>query len=360
MLSGKHVGILTFINANNYGAVLQAYSLQKKLEEMGADCELIDYRCPAIEEMHRLRTLSLHNSFKKNIANIRFNLYQAPRRKAFIRFKSTMKISPNYTLDSISETNSKYDLFLTGSDQVFNLSLTKGDITYFLDFAEPNKKKVAFAASLGSFVEEEKTRYQKLLSSFDAISLREQSAIRLFEEKLSIKADFVPDPVFLHSKEEWINLLSLKEKQESYVLLYSLHNLPLSYEIANRIAREKGKKLFVITKSMKPAGSMNRLLKNESPKSFLEWIMNADTVITDSFHGTAFSLIFEKEFLVTLPNNYQERITDMLDDLGISQCMVNQERDIFENNIWTEEIKDRFRKYCAIGTEYLGYLDSMK
>ena len=304
------IGILTFCNANNYGAVLQAFSLEKKIQALFGQAQLIDYRCPAIEAMHKKRPVFGTGNIKKSVYNFLYNFAFFPRKKGFERFRSYMNRSRIYSRDTIHEANNEYDVFISGSDQVFNLSLTKGDRTYFLDFVEAEKKKVAYAASLGAFLSEEKESYQKLLNRFDAISLREKASAQIIKNELGIDAQVIPDPVFLHSKEEWKELLHLKEQtnDKPYILIYSLYESKELYRLAQAVKDQLGYKTVLITKALRPLAKADKIIRDADPIRFAELVMNAEYVVTNSFHGTAFSLIFEKQMSVLKPAAAPERI----------------------------------------------------
>jgi len=348
------IGILTFCNAYNLGAALQAFSLQKKMEELGNQVELIDYRCPAIEKMHQPHpVLQRGLTLKARIYNLLFNLTYPSRKKQFQRFQQEMKRSHSYTRGNIAETNGKYDLFITGSDQVFNLKLTGNDSTYFLDFVT-NGKKASYAPSLGPFIPEQKERYREWLGSFDALSVREKSSAEQLQRELGIHAEVMPDPVFLHSKEAWRELLGIQEKRgEKYVLIYALLEKPELYAIANKVAKEKKLKIYVITKLLKPRGKADRVLRDVGPKDFVELISNAEYVVTNSFHGTAFSLIFEKPFTTLLPENAPERIEDLLQDMKLEQRATHSSRDVDVTSINYQLHREYIRNYENKGIDYL-------
>lgn len=323
------IGILTFCNAYNLGGALQAFSLQKALEETGQDAELIDYRCPAIENMHKLRPV-LHRgiSLKSRVYNIIHNIVFFPRRIRYKKFQQCMKRSRKYSRDNVHEANGQYDMFITGSDQVFNLKLTGDDSTYFLDFVDKGIK-ASYAASLGIYLPDQKERYQHLLKTFDYLSVREKSTADIFEKELGIVAEDMPDPVFLHTADEWKTLVGVSaDNKHKYVLVYSLIENKDLYDIANKVAKERGLKVFAITKVLRPMGHADKCFRNAGPKEFIELIANADYVVTNSFHGTAFSLIFEKQFTTLKPASAPERIEDLLASVNLHQKITESSRQV--------------------------------
>lgn len=313
------IGILTFCDAYNLGGALQAYSLQKKLEAMGHDCELIVYHCPAIDAMHRLRPVFQPGiPWKARIYNVVNNTVFFPRRIGYRRFQRCEKRSIPYDRDTIEQADGKYDLFITGSDQVFNLKLTGEDTTYFLDFVKKSTK-AAYAASLGTYLPDKKAQYQQVLQSFAHLTVREKSTVLLLEKEMGIHADVMPDPVFLHTAGQWKALLGIEERKHrrKYLLIYALFETKELYRVARELAQEHDLRIVAITKVLRPMGRADRYLRNTGPKEFVDLVANADYVVTNSFHGTALSLVFEKQFTALLPPIAPERIVDLLTDLGI-------------------------------------------
>ncbi len=313
-------GILTFSGANNYGAALQAFSLLQKTRALGMDAELIDYRTPGIVAMHRPKPIGRGVRWKTRLVNLRDNVLSASRRRAFERFRNEyMRFGPAYTPANVASANERYDCFITGSDQVFNLKLTKGDTAYFLDFAAPAARKASFAASLGQYLPEEKETYRRLLSRMDAVSVRESSAAELLTRETGVPCRVIRDPVFLHTGDEWRSLLDLPaRKAGSYVLLYALIEDRAVYRCAAAVAEALGLPLTCVTRAAHPAGKADKYVRGAGPDAFLKLLDGAAFVVTNSFHGTSFSLIFEKPFAVVLPGHASERITDLLADTGLS------------------------------------------
>lgn len=349
------IGILTFCNAYNLGGALQAYSLQKLMTEMEQDAELIDYRCPAIDKMHLPKPVfSSSISLKSRLYNLIYNLVFFVRRIRYKKFFSRTIRSKKYTKETISESNGSYDLFVSGSDQVFNLRLTGYDSTYFLDFVNTGKK-ISYAASMGVFLPEKRDEYFKYLQSIDFLSVREKSTADLINKEFGINSKVMPDPVFLHSKEEWIGLLGIKEKKQhqNYILVYSLMENKDLYLIANSVAKEKNLKIIVITKALKPLGKADKFLRNTGPIEFIRLIMNADYVVTNSFHGTAFSIIFEKQFTVLIPPVASERINDLLVSLNLKQRETVSYLDYDRQYIDYSQINEKLLLMKNNGIDYL-------
>ena len=311
-------GILTFSNALNPGAVLQAFSLYKALEERGNTSRLIDYHCEAIDAMHRQkRVFGSGLRLKERIFGAVYNVVFFPRRIRYRRFvKKRMKSEGPYTRETIAGADGVFDLYVTGSDQVFNLDLTGGDTAYYLDFAHSGKK-VSFAAGVGNIAPGNAQTIKQNLESFDGISVREKKGQEQLKALCGIDAEVVPDPVFLHTGEEWRKLLDLKEKKgKGYVLLYQLYESPSLYKVAEIAAAKYGLKTVVVTRALQTHHKVDRVVRNAGPREFLQLIAGADYVVTNSFHGTAFSIIFEKPFNTLIPGPSPERLTELLEATG--------------------------------------------
>ena len=268
-------------------------------------------------------------------------------------FQRSEKRSRTYTPKTISRADGKYDVYITGSDQVFSLKLTGADTAFFLDFVS-SAKKISYAASLGTYQPERKQDYKRLLNAFDKLSVREKSAAALIRRELSLNTETMPDPVFLHSAAEWRRLLKLNGKvKEQYVLIYALIEESELYNFADRIAKARGLKVYAITKALKPKGKAHRFFRNVGPKEFVQLLIHSAFVLTNSFHGTAFSLIFEKQFIVFLPPTAPERIKDILSFVGIESRVIGSASALFPEEIDYKLIRDKIHAMMQQGRRYL-------
>ena len=348
------IGILTFSNALNFGAALQAFALQKGIEHCGIAAELIEYHNPQIDNMHKmLPVFSKSLSLKARIYNLLYNIVFFPRRVRYAFFFRDEKRSAKLYPCTIKEIDGQYDTIIVGSDQVFNLKLTGNDRNYFLSFS--NKAiKTSYAASMGIFDREKRDEYLKDLSDFKYVSVREDTAARVLLSEIGIKAEVVPDPVFLLDALEWRQQLKLhSQKNEKYLLIYALiENIDL-YRLASEIAKVNDLKIISITKALKPKGRADRYVKNAGPKEFLRYIDNADYIVTNSFHGTAFSIIFNKQFTTILPQNAPERITDLLHQLGIEERAVDNIDKYEKTNIDYSRVNPKLELISKHGNDFL-------
>lgn len=360
----KKVGVLTFHRAVNYGAVLQAYALVQTLKKIGMDAEIIDYRNEKIEESY-YKISGFSNNLKSIIRNIILFPTQRKRNNAFKKcIEEHFAVSNvKYTKNNIYDANEVYDLIITGSDQVWNLPCTGGDKTFFLDFVKDDEKKYSYAASFGKIKNEEAKydEYFKLIEKLKCVSVREESGKEFLIKNINKDIRMDIDPVFLLKQDEW-KKFAKKTDLKNYVLLYSV-NLPNEFiEYARRITKQLGKKLVIITLRNRKL----KLLKNEincsccMPDEFVGLINCADMVITNSFHGTAFSIILHKKFVVVRNSENKmgmdnSRLDNILNLLKLSD-RISENVDIYENinYICVDEATNRLKQNS------LKYLNMLK
>lgn len=316
----KKIGILTFHNADNLGAVLQAYALQKTLEnKCNVNAEVIDYRCEAIENSKKGGSAA---GFISSLKNFPKRVYYVMKSKGIESFRKKIKMSSSpYMKSNIEKCNDKYDLLVFGSDQIWNLECSDNDYTYFGDFSDKKIKKASYAASIGEyeFGEENKEHICDMLRSFESISVRETSA----KEKLkSLGIEEVAvhsDPVVLLKKDEWSGVMNRKLCKKKYVLVYLIQEDLRVLRYAEEYAKKNGLKVIYNKKS--PG-----FILHNSPQDFLSWIYYAECVFTNSFHGTMLSVIFGKQLAAqTMLINGKEnsRVADLLRSADLEQCILS-------------------------------------
>ena len=318
----KKIGILTFHNVMNYGAMLQAYALQSKLEDLGEDAEIIDYRNKNIENRYKIINPTNIVTVMKSIIKFFMNPKIYTRNKSFHDFRNKyMKLSQKYTNEEyIKKEYTHYDFYITGSDQVWNGTITKGlsDI-YTLNFPT-SAKKISYAASVGSadLINQRQSEYKSKISGIDFISVREEDAKKELEKIIDKPIEVVLDPTLLINKEEWNNKLKeLKKENEKYILAYVVSPDEEYVKIVNDLSEQTG--LRVIHFGFKNPGYA-KVLKTaytEGPLEFVNYIKNAEYVVATSFHATAFSVIFNKKFFIVPHRKTGARVINLLDKLEI-------------------------------------------
>lgn len=317
------VGIVTFHRAINYGAVLQAFALRTCIEEKGMDCEIIDYRSTYLEKYYK--SFLLLNTSLKGICG---SILNAPirwlRKKAFKNFREKYLIfSRLFTEDTIKEANEEYDLFVFGSDQVWNCSLTNNDFNFLGKFVAAPEKLYSYAASFGqsAIPGELNEAYHLLLSRYQKAGVREDSGRALYEKLTGKASETVMDPVFLLDREHWTRLASEKSEHGKYILLYHLQgSRTKASEYAYELSQRTGFPIVDMQAWVKMYPLNVRPRYCDSPNDFLGWIKDAEYIVTDSFHCTAFSVIFEKKFWSRIDPSKkvrETRVGNLLFQLGL-------------------------------------------
>ena len=305
------VSVITRHAITNYGSLLQALATQQVVEDMGYECEIIDY--VRQDESYREHEKTLLKSKPKWNSNffLRCAYLVLRQPESILAGKKFEKQRENYlnlsdrynTRDSLMDNCPHADVYMTGSDQVWGPTEDGTyDDNYFLNFVK-EKKKIAYAGSFGrtEITEERKDLFKKYLSDYSHVSVREDSAVEILRE-LGIKAVQVLDPTLLLDNTYW-SKLTKDISGEKYILIYQLHNDKRLGEYAKKIAKEKGLKLIRVSASFHQINRPGKLVWCPSASEFLGYIKNADLMITDSFHGTAFAINFNTPFVEVLPNN---------------------------------------------------------
>lgn len=328
------IGTLTYHDTTNYGAVLQAFALQKKLEDLGYDSEIIDYKCNAITDRYKITRICDSKNIKQFIKGILTNKNNRKLKNEFEKFnKDKQNISnKTYNKNNIKEVNNLYDKFIVGSDQVWNLDLSGNDTTYMLDFVTDNKRKASYAASFGykivpsQYIETTK----KNLSTFNDILVREEQGKKIVKDLINKDAKITVDPTLLFNKSEWINLMDLNNTikiNKDYILLYIIAPNKEIIKFTRRLAKDRNCKIIYINHSYKNILGMKNI-KTAGPIEFLEYIKNAKYIVTTSFHGVAFSINFEKQFFYALSsekNNYNSRIENLSKILNLENRKISKD-----------------------------------
>ena len=362
----KKVGILTFHRAVNYGACLQAYALKNYIEAQGCQCDIIDYHCSAVEDFYN-KIFLREDSIKTKIKKIITWPIQKKRNEIFKDFIESKLLNGNktdeYTRRDISKANELYDLFIVGSDQVWSPFCTGGDLTYFLDFVNAPHKRNSYAACVGVASDDflkSKAVLNNLLK-FNNISVREECAQKklnaIIFNQAGKRISLDVDPTLLLDTSKW-NEVAGNGKKEHYIFVYSLSMPDEVVKFAKRLAKEQHEKIIFCTLDNLFTLRNRNDTVNVSPEEFLGYIKDADYVITNSFHGTVFSIIFRKNFYVIKnknPNHDNSRMVNILSLLGVENrliqgdCMPNTLEDIdyscVEHKLTT--MRDSSREYIC-------------
>lgn len=323
------IEIITCHTPYNYGAVLQCYATVRFIQQMGCYAEIINYQTPSIASPLYYKV-------------IRYCL----RKVDFIKCK---KIFGQFLRNNIPLTHDYHsyneleqdvpiaDIYIAGSDQIWNIHLKNGnDKAFFLEFIPQNKKKISYASSLGevSLDDKQLKYFKEKLAGFDAISVREKRSAEIFKENHICDAKAVVDPVFLLDQQQWENIQK-EIKYEKYVLVYSFYRRKELYEYARKLANELHCKLYVISTLWSDRRfPHDRFIWIPSVEEFVSYFANAENVVTNSYHGVIFSIIFKKNFHVFNSITGMDRIDDLLSQLHLKDRIIEDDQVIIKRINW--------------------------
>lgn len=350
--------ILTFQNSDNFGALLQAYALQSVIEKLGQECTILDYHSP--NKDYRLLAFKPNLSLRSNLVNIYLLPVKLKKRKDANQFrKKYLNISKKKynTSSALHEDIRLWDKFIAGSDQIWNYENTKFDKTYFLDFVSDNK--YSYAASFGvseipdslqdgidGYLPKKyplNKEYAKLLGEFDGISVREEEGKGIVQELLNKNADVVLDPTLLLDNNDWETIIGLRSHDNPYILVYSLFNSESMYKKIYKLSKEKGIPVKLIYGNGKKVKKYGFEIVRPNVIDFVKLYQNATLIITDSFHGTVFSINFRNNFFAydAGANNFS-RISSILKKLGLQNRIISDQSSIsIEENISYDSVHQK-------------------
>lgn len=321
-------GVVTFHGANNYGATLQAWALQKVLRFLGADACIINYHPRIIDILYD--PMQCKRGLPRKAENLKqfiLNRESLVRYKKFIHFmrKNFNLLGDFSTYDELKKAQLKLDAYITGSDQVWNDTHTGGyDPAYMLEFAEPASRRISYAASIGRdyFNPRYKKQYKKGLMGLDYISVREPSHAGAVKELTDKPVEVVLDPTMLLCREDYEEIKVKCPIKGKYILVYMIEKNNELIKFANRISVALG--LPLIQRRPVP-GFKNQLppFYTADAGEFLGLIESAEYVITNSFHGTVFSIIYERPFISMLHSDTGSRAADLLEGLGLQSHILH-------------------------------------
>ena len=329
----KKVGCITFHASYNFGSNLQAYALQEYVKKLSDDIDykIINFRSENQKKLYdygcsrsRLKFL-----FKKKL------LERQEKFENFINKKLNLTEKEYNNNEELQKEEFKFDYYISGSDQIWNLSARDFDWSYYLDFVKKGKK-ISYAASRGPVNREISTEnlqtIKGLVSKYDNISVREQGTFEFIKKLTDKNIDINLDPTLLLTREEWQKLLDGHKKiiDKPYILYYSLKPSKVRSKLLKHLGKVMNKKVVVANPYIKYdlVGGFKKNY-NSGPIEFLNLLANADLVVSSSFHGTVFSILFNKPFY-TLNGKNDFRISTLLNITGLENRAITEESDIKE------------------------------
>lgn len=326
------VGILTFQDANNYGAILQAYALKETVKSVEKDTEIINYVQPYIKRNNKLFYIN-KNSVSDFIKSLTVNIIKLPARSVkrikFDVFRRKFMDISYKKYNSASEITGK-DIYIVGSDQIWNGKITSYDDTFFLKFCKNTEKKISYAASVGNDnISDEQRDFIKVNIDFlDHISVREYN-LKTTAQKFTNKNIYhVLDPTLMADSRIWDQFIISNKTKKKYLLLYHITSNNEVKRIANFISGKLNLEVIHISDSIKKHSYRFKNVKNVGPIEYINLFYHASFIVTDSFHGTTFSIIFNKDFITVPHKTRGSRMISLLNLLELNNRMFSNCEDI--------------------------------
>ena len=334
----KSVGIITVYRLPNWGSAMQGYALQRKINQLGYQSECIDYIYPNEWHIKRGCWKPQHISIKNKIS--RLTGFRPPLLSSLVKSFVTKEMNESQTFESfelIHKNPPTYDIYVSGSDQIWNWKTMYVDTTYLLDFAPANSRKISYSSSFSVDTIPTKYRdaYHKYLSRYQAISVREEGGSKLIKELLGKPAKVVLDPTLLLTKEEWERLASKakwkKQIPSRYILCYTLgytyNPTPAMCKLLQKLQCIYNCPVIFIGRELSDFdGDVFRFHRSQGIGiyEFLWLVSHASVFATSSFHGTAFSVNLGTPFLSLVENVNQgdDRIPSFLSKVDLSNHLV--------------------------------------
>ena len=326
------IGLYTIHASHNVGAMLQAFALVKVLRGKGAEVELVNLYTLSEETQNHHKTKA---TFFHDIARDLYMLTHPQIKlmeKHFDEFHSALPLSKRFfsAKEYMSNPN-LYDLHLVGSDQVWNLQ--KGyefSRFYFLDYLPASAVKKSYASSMGTTQDiygfDEAA---KALMSFSKLSMREDLASKIVTEKTGIYCAHVVDPTLLLTDEEWSQYISREPIVKGrYVFFYGVNTDSVTWKIVCEAKRLEGCKIVGYPGPLRPQYNFDKFILAGGPKEFINLIKNATVVITSSFHGLAFSIVYNKKFILLKNSKRAERMESLVRLLDAEDHIATSEKDV--------------------------------
>lgn len=328
MNSNRFTSFITVHVGFNFGSKLQAIATSEVLKKLGYFPTCVNYVPPRVTYKRYWQTS--FSSIVKFLKRFIFFPIQVITRYKFDSYlNKRCKVSkPIYAEDDFIKRCPKADVYISGSDQLWNYKHNEGNDTHYF-FDGIIGKKIAYASSMGmtSLPEDYAAYVKKQLAQYSAISVREQSAVELLG-KMGINATHVLDPTFMLNKDEWKPFASKRIVKEKYIFVYLPYNIKdkdLIYRSVRKIANTKNLKVVSYSNNIIKDKYADRTVYFVNPGDVLSLILHAEVVMTNSFHGTAFSINLNKPFWTYMPSNFSTRITSILDLCGLNSRLLEAE-----------------------------------
>lgn len=365
----KKIGLISIHSAHNYGSVLQAYALQTALQKFSQDVEIINYRPNYFNCQYNLFSIRVYKRYKGIFNKILHfgwrTIFFVSRYKKYIKFErfinDRMVLTKKYSkFDQLLFLKDEYDCVFCGSDQIWNTDITEGfDKSYYLGFASGNTIKASYAASVAREKIDPKYEndYVNYLNKLDFISIREKESVEELKKYVHKDINVNIDPTLLLEKEDWLGIAKLSKIniKYDYIFVYILQENPEFVKIVNDISEKLNLKVVSISKKKRFNNEV--IIPEAGPEDFLHLCSNSSFVITNSFHGTVFSLIFEKKNCVIPHLNTGSRMVDLMKVVGLKDRIISEasslDLDTINKDINYDNVKEIIRGERQKSYDYL-------
>lgn len=333
----KKAGLITIYDVPNYGSVLQTYATLYVLRKLGFDVTTIQYTRKNEWVQSHKRGGSANFIIKLLANKLRLTPFGRMAHKMWkFRYKFLHLTREFNSLEDLEQADwSKYDLMVTGSDQVWNAKYIYGDSVYMLSFVPDDVRKISIASSfaMSNLPDMYVSKYRKWLGRYDALSVREKGGLDIIKGQLGLKqpTEVLLDPTLLLSRKEWSSLFAQKKKlPHKYILFYMLdyafNPKPYIFEVAKYFQGCLDCPILALVGHKRPSCANGLKMKNVGDAGideFVDLFENAALVITSSFHGTAFALNFGRPLVSIVPSNGDDRQLTLIRELGVENCAVS-------------------------------------
>lgn len=373
------IGIVTFHSAHNYGAVLQAWSLQEYLRQQGHQPEIVNLRLPVIDKLYRIVNKTnkkvckswrvnrlVNEAYYRARCIYRYVMPDTGKVEKYRKFEhfinNVLPVTKEFNrYEDLCKANLRYDALIAGSDQIWNAVMMKNiSPAYFLQFANEDAIRISYAASIGTdeIPAEYKMLFRRYLRSFDYISVREKRAQEEVEALTSLPVDLVVDPTFLLEKKDFDALREEPKVSGKYIYVHNVH-LSRVDEALNSVVEEMSKRL-----NLPVVHNWNKkVFSNEAGHftggigEFLGLVSSAEYVVTNSFHCTVFAIIYQQNFITVPHYKHPDRMRNLLESLGIPEHLIGDRKlvpkDLQQLSIDYKKVEEKKAAMGAHAREFL-------
>lgn len=357
----KKVGIVTIHKINNYGAVLQAYALNRYIRDLGHDAKTIDFRTYRVAESYKLfRPIESSMDLVRNGQALMFARKLHRRKVRFDQFLTEqvpMTDQAWYTNAELQDAPLDFDTYICGSDQIWNTHCRNYDDAFILEFARGRGARISYAASLGadSIHPDMQDRFHRELSEYKAVSVREKDAVDIIAPLSGRDVTHVCDPVLLLTADQWKEAATQRLIKEPYIFFYHVKgDIPGMRNYLRSLSEKTGLNVVAVTMNLREMLYPNVKFYDAGPREFLSLIEHADYVVTNSFHATAFSLIFRKKLMVFTPHGAgPSRLTSILATAGLMDRVWDKGCSPIETEIDYDQVWARLTPFIARSRQFL-------